>query len=168
MPKIIINLENKLIEEAKRQIREVGYGAVTIRSVAKGCGVGVGTVYNYFPSKDALIATYLLEDWNSCIVSIQAVSTYSETPEPVLRCMHDQLKTFAARHASIFTDETAAAAFAGSFSQYHTMLRSQLAQPLGKFCRDSFGAEFVAEALLAWTMAGKPFSEIYEIVQKLF
>ena len=57
MPKIIENLEKRLIAEAKRQIAESGYGATTIRSVAKGCNVGVGTVYNYFPSKDALIAT---------------------------------------------------------------------------------------------------------------
>ena len=55
MPKIIENLESKLLEEAKRQIQESGYGAMTIRSVAKGCGVGVGTVYNYFPSKEALL-----------------------------------------------------------------------------------------------------------------
>ena len=168
MPKIIINLENKLIEEAKRQILESGYGAMTIRSVAKGCGVGVGTVYNYFPSKDALIATYLLEDWNGCVVAIRAVSTYSESAEPVLRCMYDQLNAFAARHASIFQDETAAAAFTGSFSRYHGMLRGQLAQPLEKFCGSKFDAEFVAEALLNWTTAGKSFPEIYGILRKLF
>ena len=50
MPKIIENLKARLIAEAKRQIEEAGYGAVTIRSVASSCGVGVGTVYNYFPS----------------------------------------------------------------------------------------------------------------------
>ena len=53
MPKIIENLESRLIEEAQKQIEEAGYSAVTIRSVAKACGVGVGTVYNYFPSKEA-------------------------------------------------------------------------------------------------------------------
>lgn len=50
MPKIIKNLESKLIAEAQKQILAQGYGAVTIRSVANACGVGVGTVYNYFSS----------------------------------------------------------------------------------------------------------------------
>ena len=53
MPKIIENLREKLVREAQYQVEERGYSALTIRSVANACGVGVGTVYNYFASKDA-------------------------------------------------------------------------------------------------------------------
>jgi len=168
MPKIIQNPESRLIEEAKRQIEKVGYSAMTIRSVAKACGMGVGTVYNYFSSKDELLATYMLEDWKTCVAAINAVSTYSDKPEPVVRCIHDQLCQYANRHQSIFRDEAAASGFASSFSRYHTMLRSQLAAPLRKFCGSDFDSEFIAEALLTWTMAGKNFEEIFGIIEKLF
>ena len=168
MPKIIENLEVKLIEEAKKQITESGYSDMTIRSVAKQCGVGVGTVYNYFPSKEAMLATYMLADWKECIAAISAVSTYSESPKPVVLFIFDQLLLFADRHQAIFRDETAAAAFAGSFSRYHAMLRSQLAAPLRKFCASDFSADFIAESLLTWTMAGKNFDEIFGIIEKLF
>ena len=63
MPKIIENIREALLVEAKRQIAERGYQNTTIRSVAKECGVAVGTVYNYFKSKDMLIASFILEDW---------------------------------------------------------------------------------------------------------
>ena len=168
MPKIIRDLESRLIEEAKKQIEESGYSAMTIRSVAKACGVGVGTVYNYFPSKDALLATYMLSDWNRCITAINAVSTYSDDPKAVARCIYDQLLAYAKLHDPIFRDEAAAASFAGSFSHYHGLLRSQLASPMRKFTDSDFAAEFVAEALLTWSMAGKSFDEIYGMIDKIF
>ena len=168
MPKIIENLEARLIQEAKQQIESSGYSAMTIRSVAKGCGVGVGTVYNYFSSKDDLLATYLLSDWNGCIAAIHAVSTYSDSPKPVLFCIYDQLLQYAARHQAIFQDEAAVATFTGSFSRYHGLLRSQISEPLEKFCRSGFLADFIAESLLTWTMAGKTFDEIYGVIERLF
>jgi AcrR family transcriptional regulator len=158
----------KLIEETRLQLETVGYSGVTIRSVAKACGVGVGTVYNYFPSKEALIATHLLKDWKDCMNAIEKASDSAETPKPVLRCMYTQLVEFAGRHESVFRDEAAASGFAGSFRQYHSLLRSQLAQPLCKFCVSDFSAQFIAESLLTWSMTGKSFDEVYEILQKLF
>lgn len=168
MPKIIENLENRLLEEAQKQLQESGYGAMTIRSVAKGCGVGVGTVYNYFPSKEGLVAAYLLTDWADCIATVEAVSANADSPEVVVRCIYDQLIAYAKRHLSVFRDEDAIAGFSGSFSPYHGMLRRQIAAPVEKFCTDAFASEFIAEALLTWSMAGKSFDEIYGLIGKLF
>ena len=72
------------------------------------------------------------------------------------------------RHRAVFQDEAAAGSFAGSFGTYHGMLRQQLAQPLRKFCGSDFAADFLAEALLTWTMARKSFDEIYGMMEKLF
>ena len=168
MPKIIENLPERLAEEARRQIEESGYAAMTIRSVAKGCGVGVGTVYNYYPSKEALVATFMLADWKVCVDCIQACANDAQEAEAVLRTMYEKLRLFMEQYDPIFRDESAVASFTGSFSRYHSVLRAQLAQPLRKFCQSDFAAEFVVEALLTWTMAGKSFDEIYGMMEKLF
>lgn len=168
MPKIIEHLQTRLMEETVRQIKENGYGAVTIRSIARGCGVGTGTVYNYYPSKDSLIASYLLEDWRTCIRSIASEAAGAGMPQPVLRRIFEELRGFQDRHSTIFQDEAAASGFAGSFSRYHALLRSQLAAPLRKFCSNDFTAEFAAEALLTWTMVGTSFEEICQLLEKLF
>lgn len=167
MPKIIINLEKRLLEEARQQIERNGYSGMTMRSVAQGCGIGVGTVYNYFASKDELLACCLLEDWKLCISAIQAVSAACDWAEPVLRCMYDQLLTYAAQHSGIFQDKAAANVFADTRGQYHVLLRGQLASPLEKFCDDAFTAEFIAESVLCWSMAGKDFDSILAVVKKL-
>lgn len=168
MPKIIENLENRLMEEARRQVEASGYGNVTIRSVASACGIGVGTVYHYYPSKDALIAAFMLQDWNECMDTILCVSETSARPEDAIRCIYDQLRSYSQRYQAIFQDQSAASAFSGAFSTYHHMLRDQLAAPLRKFCDDPFTAEFIAEALLTWTVAGTDFETMAGILTKLF
>lgn len=168
MPKIIENLKERLLEETKRQIWERGYQEVTIRSIAKGCDVGIGTVYNYFTSKEALIAAYLLEDWNVCLQAIWESAELAQEPQPVLLCIHRQLLGFAQRHESIFKTEAAAVGFARSHSRYHGMLRTQLAEPLRQFCDSDFQARFAAESLLTWTVDGESFDRIYDVLKKLF
>ena len=168
MPKIIENLETRLMEEAMRQIESVGYSATTIRSVAQACGVGVGTVYNYYPSKDMLVASYMLTDWQNCLAVIHSAGQTAATPEPVVRCIYDQINTFADRNSAIIRDEAAFVGFASVCNRYHTMLRSQLAAPLRRFCPDDFTAEFITESLLRWTLTDKDFDTIYRMIQKLF
>ncbi len=164
MPKILSDPKERMLQEMERLLVQDGYSAVTIRSVAAGCGVGVGTVYNYFPSKEAMLAEYLLTDWRQCIASIEAASETAKTAEPVARCIYTELLRFSTDHSAIFQDAAAKGAFVGSFNQYHGILRSQLARPMQQFCKTEFSALFIAEALLTWTMAGKEFHEIWDMI----
>ncbi len=166
MPKILNNARERMLQEAEKLLRQGGYSAVTIRGIAGACGVGVGTVYNYFPSKEALLAEYLLQDWRGCIDAIEAVQ--GNSPEAVAGCVYRELLAFSQRHADIFRDEAAQAAFAGRSGRYHSLLRGQLAAPLRRFCDSDFAAEFIAEALLTWTVAGKRFSAIWGMICPLF
>jgi AcrR family transcriptional regulator len=164
MPKIIENLENKLILEAIKQIQEQGYGAVTIRSVANACNVGVGTVYNYFQSKNDLLAAYMVQDWNRCM---DAVNTVDSDVKEVLLCMYTQIRSFMARYKDIFQDPEAKEGYSYSYSRYHKILRAQMAEPIRKFCESDFTADFIAESFFTWTFAGKTFEELYGIISKL-
>ena len=167
MPKIIENLPELLAAEARKQVEEAGYGALTVRSVAKACGVGVGTVYNYYPSKEALVASFMLSDWKVCVAAMEQSSEKAEALSAVLQTVHQQLLYFIDLHSRIFRDNAAMQGFTGSLSRYHNLLRSQLAAPIRKFCPDDFTAEFIAEALLTWTIAGKSFGELESIIKKL-
>ena len=46
MPKIIENPEENILSAARRLVAEQGYAAVTMRAIAKECGIAVGTFYN--------------------------------------------------------------------------------------------------------------------------
>ncbi len=167
MPKILTDLKKNILQEVKRLLETGGYNAVTVRAVAQGCGVGVGTVYNYFPSKEAMLAAFLLEDWRQCVTTIEQVADTAENARTVAAAIQEQLIRYAHNHGPIFRDEAVRGAFSGFFSQHHSRLRGHLAAPLRPFCQSDFQAEFVAEALLTWSMAGREFPEIWAILEKI-
>ena len=170
MPKIIENVREQLLQEAKRQVQENGYSKTTIRSVAGACNLGVGTVYNYFKSKDMLIASFMLEDWMECLGEIKECST--SDPKQFLEHFYASLRNFIGKHQSLFQDSDAVLAFSGAFTVRHKQLRDQLAQILLPICENAEGdqaflAEFIAESMLTWTVAGRPIQDLIPIFMKL-
>lgn len=189
MPKIIENIREKLLEEAKRQVMEEGYTSMTIRSVAGACGVGIGTVYNYFSSKDMLVAGFMLTDWQDGIGRIKVccqeqagllVDADSEkalaqrAADQVLRCIYDELRCFMDKYAALFRDESAGVTFASAFPQRHKQLRDQIAEPVQALCKaqvnasPEFLADFIAESMLTWTLDGRSYKEISSLLLQLF
>ena len=169
MPKIIENARAELLAEVRRQIEERGYAATTVRSVAAACGVAVGTVYNYFPSKEMLIATFVAEDWVQCMAALGEQPP--GTAEEMLRRVYRLLCDFTAAHRALFTDADAAKAFSAIFAVRHKQLRGQLAAFLLPLCEkaddSAFCADFLAEALLTWTTAGVPFERLCPVLLPL-
>lgn len=165
MPKIIDNLSEKLIREARRQVMESGYSALNIRSVAKHCGVGVGTVYNYFPSKEALVAAFLVEDWMGRLNTIRRAAGSSDSIDPALEAIYRTLREFSQDYSALFRDF--ALSSPAPSPRYHEMLRSQLGDILRPFCPDDFTSLFISESLLVWSVAGTPLAQIAGIIHKI-
>ncbi len=88
MPKIIENLRQRLMDEAFEEIKRDGYAAMTIRSVAKAVGVGTGTIYNYFSSKEALVASFMLEEWKEAMKRVEERAGVSEKLSDVLAAVY--------------------------------------------------------------------------------
>ncbi len=166
MPKILTNVREMLLCEAKKQIAAYGYAGTTVRSVAKACGVGVGTVYNYFPSKEMLVAAFMAEDWHKQLNTIAALPT--NDPRALLCGIYAVVCGYAKSNQALFADEQAAKASSVGFAARHQMLRHQLAGFIRPICPASdFTAEFIAESLICWAMEEKEFDTVYGVLQKL-
>ena len=154
MPKIIENVREKLIDEAKKQIEDNGYDNVTIRSIARGCGIGLGTFYNYFKSKDMLIATFLLEDWKGRMSRISEEYANEVDPMAVVRALNFEVSEFIKEYNDIFTSPLAIKSFNTTSMAYHGFVRDQVAAPikntllLSQYENAEFLSLFVAEAVV--------------------
>jgi len=174
MPKKLENVRELLLAEARKQIEEKGYSNVTVRTVASACGLGTGTVYNYFPSKDMLVATFMAEDWSKVMEKITSFCENENTPRAVLECIYLNLKEYLFNHKDMFADPGAIKTFSSVVSGRHKVLREQLARPILVTCvtagvsNAEFVSDFIAEALLTWTVEGRDFEEISEVLLKLY
>lgn len=168
MPKIIKNIREQLLAEAKKQIAQRGYSDTTIRSVASACGVGVGTVYNYFPSKEMLVATFVYEDWKNYLSNIEKLP--ADEPYTLLQGIYLSLQNFAEENKTLFSDADAAKLVSVSSVDHHKMLRDQIASFVLPLCGDSsaqFTAQFTAESLIRWSTENVDFETVYPLLAKV-
>jgi AcrR family transcriptional regulator len=173
MPKIIGNIRAKLLEETRKQIRERGYKETTVRSVASALSIGLGTLYNYFESKDMLVASFMLEDWNEIVGNIHRRLESALTSSDKLRFIYDGLLDFYKKHEAIFKDPGARRTFSHSTEERHPLLISQISAMVMPALDESEAenksllADFISESMLTWSNRGMEYSELEPIFIKL-
>ena len=127
MPKIIMHIQEQILIQAEKIIDEKGSGELTIRSVAKSCGVAVGTIYNYYSSKDALVAGVIIRRWdkskNKIDYSIDAACSFEEG----IRSIFIILNEFTLGNRNIWLETTSSKQSSDYYHKYHTKLSNELA-----------------------------------------
>ena len=73
MPKILENPKESILIFAKEIVLNTGIENLTMRSVSKKSGIAVGTIYNYFPTKQDLILELIENYWHEYLHSIEEV-----------------------------------------------------------------------------------------------
>lgn len=172
MPKVIDDVKNTILKEAKAQALTFGYSAVTMRSVAQKCNIAIGTIYNYFPSKDILFASFLLDAWLDTMQRAKQKINLTEDTAEKLNVIYDCLIEYSQKFTSIFTDKGATGVSYEVYSKRHKTLRYQIAEilrdiPQFSVDNNDFLPLFVAENLITWTVEGKSFEEIKNIIMRL-
>ena len=59
----VVTSKEDILKTSRELIQREGWSAVNIRSVAAACGVSVGSIYNYFDSKSALVGATVESVW---------------------------------------------------------------------------------------------------------
>jgi AcrR family transcriptional regulator len=73
----------RLLDEAKAVFAEKG-AAASLEEVARKAGVGIGTLYRHFPTRDALIAAVYRNETDQLIAAVEQLSA-EEPPVEALR-----------------------------------------------------------------------------------
>ncbi|MBQ9197239.1 MAG: TetR/AcrR family transcriptional regulator [Clostridia bacterium] len=174
MPKLIPELKQKIIAAARHRALADEGCELTIRQVAADCGVSVGAVYNYFPSKEALLTAVMMEDWQACCQAMESGAADRQQPLDALRASEEALRGFTSRYAPTWTHYRATqTAPMDALMQRHRMIIDSIAQAviptLKRFDRlfDPALPEIVAELLLMASREPEGFNKVSPILAKL-
>ncbi len=83
MPKKITNVSKKILDAAKQIYHEEGMEHISIRRIAEISGLAVGTVYNRFDDKEALLAQILAGDIEQIRISVME-GVFGKPPKEAL------------------------------------------------------------------------------------
>ncbi len=85
MPQAIPELREKLLAAARKRMLHNPPIPFTMRELSKDCGAALGTAYNYFSSREELMATVMLADWH---LSVKAMNSAVDKSDNILDAVH--------------------------------------------------------------------------------
>ncbi len=94
MPKIINASRESIIEVTKKMLDNHDYELINCRDIAKEAGIGVGTLYHFFKSKNDILSAIILEDWLTCISIMNTENTLSEGIKVIYVSLYDFSKKY--------------------------------------------------------------------------
>ncbi len=79
MSRIIENPKQLILSKAKEILYNEGYIKLSMRNLSKACDIALGTIYNYYPTKKALIIEMMMEHWQEYFCKLESVVSLDDT-----------------------------------------------------------------------------------------
>lgn len=174
MPKVLVGVRSLIMEVARRQLVDGGYEALTLRSVASECNVSIGTIYNHFESKDALISALMIDEWVAALTNVSADIIEAVSPRDAMERLYSALVAYSHKYLRVIQEFPPACCAQLSMRRNHDTLREQLMRLIKpiieRFSRMKQPSlcEFLADAIIVESQRDFPFTDFYDIISVYF
>lgn len=98
----VVTSKEDILKTSRKLIQQQGWSAVNIRSVAAACGVSVGSIYNYFDSKAALVSATVESVWCEIFHRPEDSSVFQDTQACIV-WMYGRMEQGCKQYPGFFT-----------------------------------------------------------------
>lgn len=167
----IVTSREAILHTCRELVSENGIPALTMRAVADRCGVALGSLYNYFPSKDDLTIAAIESVWQD-IFRVEPGCVSPEGFVCYVQWMFERIKAGMVAYPNFFTAHSIGFASGGkgkakqSMEHYFAYMKAGMEQALSQDKKVRAGAfddfsprqltEFVLSSLLALLLQPEP------------
>lgn len=98
----VITSREDILKTSRKLIQQQGWTAINIRSVAAACGVSVGSIYNYFDSKAALMCATVESIWCEIFCRPENGAMFQDT-QACIAWIYEQMEYGSRQYPGFFT-----------------------------------------------------------------
>lgn len=98
----VVTSKEDILKTSRELIQQEGWSAVNIRSVAAACGVSVGSIYNYFDSKSALVGATVESVWCEIFHRPKAGAVFQDT-QSCITWLYERMEYGCKQYPGFFT-----------------------------------------------------------------
>ncbi|MCI8530390.1 MAG: TetR/AcrR family transcriptional regulator [Lachnospiraceae bacterium] len=98
----VVTSKEDILKTSRNLIQQEGWAAINIRSVAAACGVSVGSIYNYFDSKAALVGAAVESIWHEIFHRPNDGTVFQDT-QACITWMYQQMEYGCKQYPGFFS-----------------------------------------------------------------
>lgn len=132
MPKVIPGLKEAILSRAGEIIELGEYEKFSIRSIAKDCGIAVGTLYNYFPSKDELLKAVIDKHWQMVLNEVDEKCAEVTTITDGICHICEGIRSFTEKHTEFWISSIMGGCANSAGTEFKSPLRPAVSERLVK------------------------------------
>lgn len=91
-------ITREITDAARRQLAESGAAALSLRAIARELGMVSSALYRYFPSRDDLLTTLIIDAYNAIGAAVEHAVAVGDTPRARWRGMAVAVREWAIAH----------------------------------------------------------------------
>ena len=172
MPKLIPELRERFLDAARKRMQNGQVREMTIRLIAMDCQTAIGTVYNYFPSKRALMIAVMRQDWDACVRRMEAAAAQAEDTLSGLRDICTDLRGISQYYLP-FWEEYDKTVSRATLNHYHDQVVTEMERPIRELLLrqnvlfDSYLSVLLSEMLMIASRTEDGFDRLRPILLRL-
>lgn len=147
---------DEILKISKKHILENGFSSFNVRAITKECGISIGTLYNYFSSKNDLLIATVESIWQEIFQPLSNLNEFERFVD-VVECMYQNIEEGNHKYSGFFSLHNLNFASAGkkegidTMNNYFSILKNDLLLVLKndqQVNRKMFSPEFPEETFV--------------------
>ncbi len=130
MPKVLENVREKIIAAAKEIL--ISDEAFSIRALSGKAGIAIGTIYNYFPTKEAVTAAVMSEDWQKTLRQMDSAVENADSFNEGCLALYTELRAFIRLFESVWMAYGRGSRYESARNSFHRRFRAMIIERLEK------------------------------------